>query len=1392
MVVKVLGPLETGAGPLSPRERAMLSALVVRRGTTVSPSELADAWWGEAAPRTWEQQVRNAVGRIRSRLGSHSIETVGVTYRLGIDADSIDAVQFERLASTARAHALRGEHERAIDAYRRALALWRGEPLPDVAGWEPGIVEALRLDEIRESIEEELLEARLAAGEHRSLLPDAERLLREQPLREDRWAIVALANYRADRQAEALAVLRAARERLAEELGIEPGARLAELEVAILRRDPALAAPPSAPAAAAACPYPGLRPFGAEDSDVFFGREDDTEAILERLAAGSVVTIAGASGTGKSSLLLAGVLPRLQERGRLIEVVRPGSDGAAAVQRASAHAHVLAVDQAEELLAASSDAASSFSLLAHEFVASGGALLVTVRSDALDRLRALPGLGDDVGRSVYLLGGLTDASYRSAIEEPARRSGLHLEPGLVELAVRDAGDRSSTLPHLSHALQQTWLRREGTTLTVAGYRAAGGIPGAIAQSAEEAFQSLSPEEQDLCRSLMLRLVDRGADGASTRRRVAAAPLLADAPRRRVLERLAKARLVTIDEDAVAIAHESVAIAWPRLDGWLEDDANGARTLRAVETAAAAWDAAGRADDDLLRGARLHSALAWRDAAHPDLTAVEADLLDTSAAREEESIRELSDSAARERSRGRVLAMSLVGAAILLVTAVVAGALAGLRGQEAAAAAENAKVEAVVATSLSLRASDREGAALLAAEAYRRWPDDPRVRSALLGTMTSASGLLDAHATPGAYRTTMTAIPGTGTALRVRDGEAGTALEIVDAASGDVVRELDVDLVVEDRWLSDYRDVKVSADGRVGLVQSGTFVDPDDRGSCCWNQLTFVDLSSGEQLPGSRLLEMRTSVDVDLGEDGSVAYFQHPITGDAMSVDTRSGDVRTSGPDAFGDFTGEGGIYNAVAVVDSGRVAVGVHDRVDVFDRASLALIRSIELPGEMGGYSLTPDDTGGLLTSGPEGRARVRADSGDTVWSLPTADADPCWLLERLPNGTILCSDVGTVSVLDPETGRPSGPSLATQNPGHVLVSAIDDDTVLLDDGFNARWMRWRLDGSSAGAELIAPARQILEPPAEDGRYMVTVPIGGGPAQLWDLQTDAATGDEADGITLLGNDVAEVYSEAQHELWLVNIRTGQRYQYDDGASPADLWLLTARWGPHVFVASSEQIMAVDPVTGKKVGATLRIDDNEFAYIGSVSQSADGEIVVVNWLDQGIGRSQVGVFRLSDGRVLARGLFDHDRTIILPDGDLISVMARGIQRVDAATLEPVSTLSRSSASSNVLMASVDGRTLLNVGFDNRLQLFDLTRDIPLGDAIDMSAYDQGPGGFLAADGTRLLTNGPAGVMSWDLRPAEQARAACAIAGRELTEEEWDTYFAGDDRVATCAALADAPH
>ena len=235
MAVDVLGPLETDAGPLPRRERAILASLVVRRGTAIDADELADAVWGDRPPATWRQQVKTAVAEIRARIGRDSIRTVAGGYLFAADPASVDAVRFEEIVAEAREHSVRGAPDRAVDAYQRALALWRGRAYGDVSAWPPAAAESARLEQLRVSAEEELLEMRLMAGDSRSVIHDAERLVTAEPLREDRWAILATALYQANRQADALTALRRARERLDTELGIDPGPRLQALETAILR-----------------------------------------------------------------------------------------------------------------------------------------------------------------------------------------------------------------------------------------------------------------------------------------------------------------------------------------------------------------------------------------------------------------------------------------------------------------------------------------------------------------------------------------------------------------------------------------------------------------------------------------------------------------------------------------------------------------------------------------------------------------------------------------------------------------------------------------------------------------------------------------------------------------------------------------------------------------------------------------------------------------------------------------------------------------------------------------------------------------------------------------------------------------------------------------------------
>ena len=356
MRVGLLGPLELEAGSpaLGPRDRSVLAALAMRRGQWMAPDALADVLWPDRPPASWVKVVQGCVSRLRRVLGAESIETSPAGYRLRPEWVDLDVVELEDLVARARSGLAEGAADRAVAGFEKALGLWRGRPLAELEEWPPAQLEAARLTELHLAAQEERLAAMLAAGRHHEVVGEALVQAREQPWRESRWITLALAQYRCGRQADALASIRSARRILGQQLGLDPGSELADLEHAILEQSPALATNHEVRAASAACPWRGLASYDAEDVDTFFGREDDVAACLARLAESPLLVLAGPSGSGKSSLMKAGLVPALQLQGRSATICTPGADArgsiAAAWARRTQSDAVLCVDQAEEAL----------------------------------------------------------------------------------------------------------------------------------------------------------------------------------------------------------------------------------------------------------------------------------------------------------------------------------------------------------------------------------------------------------------------------------------------------------------------------------------------------------------------------------------------------------------------------------------------------------------------------------------------------------------------------------------------------------------------------------------------------------------------------------------------------------------------------------------------------------------------------------------------------------------------------------------------------------------------------------------------------------------------------------------------------------------------------------
>ncbi len=287
----------------------------------------------------------------------------------------------------------------------------------------------------------------------------------------------------------------------------------------------------SVPHRAGACPYRGLMAFEPEDDDVFFGREEVVLSILDRLGDGGFMAVVGASGSGKSSLVRAGLVPafRRASDGRVV-VLTPGTDPAAELDRSlsAGPPSLLIVDQLEEVFTLCPDESSRarfVDALMDLRETSSAWIVVVLRADFYGRCAVYPRLAAVLAEHQRLLGPMQADELRRAIEGPARAAGLRFETGLVDAMLADVEGEPGALPLLSHALYESWSRRDGRVLTRAGYLAAGGVRGAIARTADDVFLSCSQQEQTVMRSMFLQLTELGETTEDTRRRVPLADLL---------------------------------------------------------------------------------------------------------------------------------------------------------------------------------------------------------------------------------------------------------------------------------------------------------------------------------------------------------------------------------------------------------------------------------------------------------------------------------------------------------------------------------------------------------------------------------------------------------------------------------------------------------------------------------------------------------------------------------------------------------------------------------------------------------------------------------------------------------------------------------------------------
>ncbi|MFE6867724.1 helix-turn-helix domain-containing protein [Kitasatospora sp. NPDC057692] len=494
-------------------------------------------------------------------------------------------------------------------------------------------------------------------------------------------------------------------------------------------------------------PYRGLARFEPGDRDRFFGRDRLVADLLALVDSRRLVALVGASGSGKSSLLRAGLIPALRDRGTthagpaairiLTPGPRPASDRAALMAPGDGTGDtVLVVDQFEEAFTLCTDPAERAAfidlLLAACDPDSRLRVVLAVRADFFGRCADHHGLAVALREAALLVGPMGPAELREAIVKPAAGAGLIVERALTSRIIEEIDGEPGGLPLLSHALLETWRRRKGRALTEAAYEAAGGVNGAIARTAERAYDGLTPEQATTARRILLRLATPG-DGAQDTGRPADRTELESlgtgdtgTGTAAVLEDLARARLITLDGDTVHLAHEALISCWPRLNAWVEDTRDRLRHHRLLTGAAKAWEELDHDPGALYRGTRLSAAeAAFASAGHrDDLTPLESRFLIAAlTARDQENRK-----TARSARRLRTLLATL---SALVVLALLAGVIAWQQHLTGERRRTEAAARRAAAVADGMRSSDPLTAMRLSVAAWKT-ADLPESRSALLG------------------------------------------------------------------------------------------------------------------------------------------------------------------------------------------------------------------------------------------------------------------------------------------------------------------------------------------------------------------------------------------------------------------------------------------------------------------------------------------------------------------------------------------------------------------------------------------------------------------------------------------------------------------------------------
>jgi WD40 repeat protein/class 3 adenylate cyclase/energy-coupling factor transporter ATP-binding protein EcfA2 len=1156
-------------------------------------------------------------------------------------------------------------------------------------------------------------------------------------------------------------------------------------------------------------PYKGLIRFEAEDAGLFCGREQLVAQLVARLVATRFVAVVGPSGSGKSSLVRAGLLPALAA-GALpgsdtwVPVVLapgaeplaalaarlaphlPGADPAAlagrleadsgALDQAAAEALagqpeaarlLLVVDQFEEAFTTCRDETARrrfVDLLVTAAEAREGRCIVALalRADFYGRCTAHPQLATELADSQVLVGPMSDEELRRAVVEPARRVGCVVEPGLPETILQDVAAEPGALPLVSTALLETWERRRGRSLTRTAYAETGGVRGAVARLADGVYDGFDPAEQATARAVFLRLTEPGEGADDLRRRARREELGDDSVTDRVLTTLVARRLVIADEHTVEVAHEALLREWPRLRSWLEEDREGRRLHRQLGEATADWEAHDHDPEQLYRGARLAAALDWAKAHAPDLNQPERAFLDASWAHHERQLR-----------RARRTTAVLAG---LLVVAVVAGGLALVQRSTARRQAVLARSTSLAAQASARRESEPDLALLLAVEGHRL-DDSIQTRAGLLDTLGQSPRLAALHQGYGELTSVALSPDETTLAARTVDGD----LRLWDFR-GRAPKTAPIDTG------QDKGDVAFSPDGRF-VATSG-----DDGSVRLWDAARGTPVGAVMRHQPGGAASVRFSPDsrrlASTGfEDGGVRLWAVPsgVALGRVRVDELGAQFATFSPD---------GRTLVVPTELAGDVAL-----VDVASRRVTGRLRLPNPDTGLGGATISPDGST-VATGGLDGRiylwdARTRKRRGDPM----VGHENSVRSLAYSPDGSVLATagEDGTgIMLWDVASGHRIGsPLLAHPGAESDVVQFFGGGTKLLTNA-PTEVAVWDLDGVALGQRVTGAHQGRIYDLARtrDGRLLASAGQEDGTVRLWDvaarrpvgpsLKSGASTVTDLafspDGRLLAVGTLPDPPTPSQVQLWDVASRRRVGAFKSEGQTRPQF----SPDGKTVAAHDGRGGVILWDVAGRRQrGKTIPADTTGEQSHAIAAFSPDNRTLITG--------DRLGRIRFWDpatGKLLAKPLLTHADIVVdfafSPDGAFVASASTDgnvlLWDVARRSVAGVPFTGGGGALSRVAFGP-DGTVLATTDHNSNVHLWDVATRRQIGRPLTGHRLDA-IGVAFVDDGNTLVTSSADGsLIFWDLRPAAWEAKACALAGRNLTRDEWRQFVGGDYR-RTC--------